>query len=139
MPGKKYEMADRPQIDMAQILGYTVPQDKELETTMPSLKDAYRIREDVDVKKLHEPEDFVRECEEFANEAHAQLSMIEHFAEAHKLPYLNTAVDACRDAFERLEKEIKDVAGELAQKAEAEAKQEAAPSSAGQSTTFKRV
>ena len=134
----KAEAADRPNVDMAQILGYTLPRDKELERKMPSLKDTIKIREDVNVKKLHEPGDFAEEAQHFIDEQDAQLAALQAMAEEQGFSSVLSAIDGCRKAANGLKAAVDEVSGQVQAQEEAEAKQ-AAATVTSPTTTFKKA
>ena len=97
---------------------------------MPKLSEVFKLREDLDIKKLHEPQDFAVESEEFAVEVNAQLKMLTHFAQDKGLKNLEAAIVAAQEKFTALEQALAACEGQMG----AEERLESAPP-----TTFKKI
>ena len=67
------------------------------------------LKEELDVSKLHEPEDFVREVGEFIQETSAHIKALQDFSHHHEVPRTNPkfgqALDAVAAALDRLKRE----------------------------------
>jgi hypothetical protein len=67
------------------------------------------LKEDLDVKKLHEPADFAKEGEQFVKETNAHLTVLSHFAKDKNLPELAAAIRRCQSEVGKLEHVMKSV------------------------------
>lgn len=112
-----------------------LPDKKESREHM-SLKEFFGVfNEDVDVKKMHEPEDFAPNAREFIAETNAQLKMLTHFAQEH-VPGLIPALQQMEKAASKLEADL----GKYEDQIEAaQAQQKQAAAAVGPGTAFKKI
>lgn len=84
------------------------------------------LKEDLDVKKMHEPADFAKEGEQFVKETNAHLQVLSHFAKDKNHPELTQAISRVQAEIGRLEKVMKSVSNNQQAKERVEAKSGAA-------------
>jgi hypothetical protein len=71
------------------------------------------LKEDLDVEKMHDPEDYLQEVGEFVTETSAHVKALQDFSHHHEVPRTNprfgSALDKVADAIEQLKNELAQV------------------------------
>jgi hypothetical protein len=71
------------------------------------------LNEDLDIEKMHDPEDYLKEVGEFVAETSAHLKALQDFSHHHEVPRTNprfgSALDKVADAIEQLKNELSKV------------------------------